>query len=146
MPVVKASIFIAAPPERVWALVMDPERLDEWVTIHSALIRHDTGPIREGYTMEQQVHVRGVKLDVRWRLAECLPVTCAVWKGRGPARSTANSEYRLLPKDGGTLFDYRNEFHAPLGVLGAVASRALVGGVPEREAHLTLEKLRSLFE
>ncbi len=36
--------------------------------------------------------------------------------------------------DGGTRFDYRNEFHAPFGPFGAIVSRALVGGMPEREA------------
>ena len=34
----------------------------------------------------------------------------------------------------------------PLGPLGALASRALVGGMPEREATHTLERLRALLE
>jgi hypothetical protein len=48
--------------------------------------------------------------------------------------------------DGCTRFDYANEFHAPLGPIGALASRALVGGMPEREATRTLERLRALLE
>ena len=57
-----------------------------------------------------------------------------MWKGRGPAHSHAETEYRLTAVDGGTRFAYRNVFKAPLGALGALASRALVGGLPEREA------------
>jgi hypothetical protein len=71
----------------------------------------------------------------------------AVWEGRGPARSRAHTEYRLkASSDGGTQFDYRNEFHTPLGPVGAIVSRALVGGMPEREAKRTLEKLRDYVE
>ena len=70
----------------------------------------------------------------------------AEWHGRGPARSHAETEYRLTAVDGGTRFDYRNEFTAPLGPLGRVASRALVGGLPRREADASLRKLKALAE
>jgi hypothetical protein len=56
------------------------------------------------------------------------------------------TEYTLVPlTEERTRFDYRNEFHAPLGPIGALASRALVGGMPQREAHRTLERLRALL-
>ena len=54
--------------------------------------------------------------------------------------------YRLSPADGGTRFDYENEFNPPLGPLGAAASRALVGGLPQREANATLQRLKALIE
>ena len=66
--------------------------------------------------------------------------------GQGPARSRAHTEYLLSEQDGQTCFDYRNEFKAPLGPLGAVASRALVGGIPQREANRSLERLKALLE
>lgn len=140
------SIDIAAPPEKVWALAMDPERLDEWVTIHRRLHDHDGGPPRRGYTMDQTLHLRGVNFRVHWELVACDSCRHAEWHGRGPARSRAETEYRLTAVDGGTRFDYRNEFKAPLGALGAVASRALVGGLPRREADASLRKLKALVE
>jgi uncharacterized protein YndB with AHSA1/START domain len=146
MSTVTASIEIAAPPARVWEVVMDPRRLGEWVTIHRRLRDSDDGPAREGFRMDQQIHLRGVNLDVHWRLVQCEPGRLAVWEGRGPARSRACTEYRLDDVDGGTRFDYRNEFRPPLGPLGAIASRALVGGMPEREARRTLEQLREIIE
>src|SRR5580704_5501587 len=146
MSAVTASIEIAAAPAEVWKVVMDPDRLGDWVTIHRNLRDSDDGPPRVGYRMDQQIHLRGVSLDVHWRLVECLPAEHAVWEGRGPARSRARTEYRLRPtEDGGTHFDYRNEFRVPLGPLGALASRALVGGMPEREAIRTLDQLRALL-
>jgi hypothetical protein len=52
----------------------------------------------------------------------------------------------LRPENGGTRFDYRNEFRTPFGPIGAIVSRALVGGIPKREAERTLERLRSQLE
>ncbi|HWJ51274.1 MAG TPA: SRPBCC family protein [Solirubrobacteraceae bacterium] len=146
MSLVTASIEIAAPPEKVWALVMDPASLGEWVTIHRKLVHADGGPLRVGYTMDQQIHMRGVSLEVHWKLVECRPNELAVWEGRGPARSHARSEYVLEADGEGTRFDYRNEFRPPLGPVGAIVSRALVGGMPEREARRTLERLRAHLE
>jgi uncharacterized protein YndB with AHSA1/START domain len=143
---VVTSIDIAAPPEKVWALAMDPERLDDWVTIHRRLHDHDTGPPRRGFTMEQTLHLRGVSFKVHWELVACESGRHAEWHGRGPARSRAETEYRLTAVDGGTRFDYRNEFKAPLGPLGAVASRAIVGGLPRREADASLRRLKALVE
>jgi uncharacterized protein YndB with AHSA1/START domain len=143
---VNASIQIAVPPAAVWRTVMNPARLGEWVTIHHRLLHADDGPPREGFTMDQQIHMRGVTIEVHWKLVECHPYELAAWEGRGPARSRARTEYLLGADDEGTRFDYRNEFHVPLGPVGAILSRALVGGMPEREATRTLQQLRALLE
>jgi uncharacterized membrane protein len=45
-----------------------------------------------------------------------------------------------------TRFDYENEFKAPGGILGAAASRVIVGGVPQREANRSLQRLKALIE
>ena len=125
---------------------MDPAQLGKWVTIHRRILHADDPPPKVGYKMEQQIHLRGVSLHVRWTLVECLPAKRAVWQGRGPARSRAQTEYLLQPDGKGTRFDYRNEFRAPLGPLGAIVSRALARGMPEREAKRTLDRLRVYLE
>ena len=146
MSLVSASIRIPATPADVWQTVMDPASLDKWVTIHRKLVHADEGAPRVGYEMDQQIHMRGVRLEVHWKLVECRPGKLAIWEGRGPARSRARSEYVLSAEDGGTRFDYRNEFRPPLGPIGTIVSRALVGGMPEREAKRTLERLRAHME
>jgi uncharacterized protein YndB with AHSA1/START domain len=146
MSLVTASTHIAVPPSDVWKMVMDPERLGDWVTIHRRLLHSDDGPPRVGYEMDQQIHMRGVSIEVHWKLVDCRPHEQAAWEGRGPARSRARTEYLLSPEGDGTRFDYHNEFHAPLGPVGAIVSRALVGGMPEREAKRTLDRLRTHLE
>ena len=96
--------------------------------------------------MDQQIHLRGISLEVHWKLVDCRSNELAVWDGRGPARSGARTEYILKPEGDGTRFDYRNEFRPPLGPVGAIVSRALVGGMPEREAKRTLDRLRDHLE
>lgn len=140
MAEVVTSIEIAAAPEAVWDVAMDAERLEEWVTIHRRL-----GEFSDD-SMDQVLCLRGVSFHVQWELADSDRPRRALWKGRGPARSRAETEYVLEPAGAGTLFRYRNEFKAPLGPLGAVASKALVGGVPEREANASLYKLKEILE
>ena len=147
MTLVTASIDIAAPRERVFDTVLDPGRLDEWVTIHRRVNRADEGPPREGYEMEQTLHLRGANIKVRWKLTELQEDARVTWEGRGPAHSYARTSYSLSDLDSdGTHFEYENEFKAPGGILGAAASRVLVGGQPQREANRSLQQLKALLE
>lgn len=147
MGAVSTTIEIAVPPQRVWDFVMDPAKSHEWVTIHRGTGAHDEGRLHEGFEMTQKLCLRGVTFDVHWHLAEVDAPHYAVWEGRGPARSKARIVDRLTETaDGGTRFEYENEFKAPLGPLGAVASRALVGGVPQREADASLQRLKAILE
>jgi uncharacterized protein YndB with AHSA1/START domain len=145
---VRCSIEIDAPVQEVWRLVLDPERLGDWVTIHRRLDEHSVdGEPRIGDTMTQRMSLRGAPLKVKWKLVACEAPHHAEWQGRGPARSHAETEYRLTELDGGrTRFDYRNQFKAPMGPLGGVAAKALVGGLPAREATASLQKLKALLE
>lgn len=141
MSEVATSIEIDAPVEAVWSVVMDATRLHEWVTIHRKLVSHSDD------AMEQVLHLRGANFKVKWKLTRSTAPTHAKWEGKGPARSHAETEYRLSDNgQGGTRFDYRNDFKAPLGPLGAFASNALVGGLPAKEAEASLRKLKALVE
>ena len=147
MTLVRASIEIDAPPERVYDFMLDPARLGDWVTIHRRVNSRDDGPPRTGFEMSQTLHLRGANFKVHWTLTEADRPDHATWEGRGPAHSYARTSYSLRAVDGGrTRFDYENEFKAPGGFLGAAASRMLIGGLPEREARRTLERLKDLLE
>ena len=144
---VTADITIAAPPQKVWELVMDPHRLKEWVSIHKKLESADDGRPHKGMQMRQKLVLRHTSFHVTWELTECKPCELAKWEGKGPARATARTEYHLTENaDGGTDFHYVNEFTAPLGPLGKAASKALVGGLPKREAEKSLAQLKKLLD
>lgn len=141
---IRTSIDIAAPPPRVWELLMDPSRLGEWVTIHRGLREAPSGKLRLGSRLTQTLRLRGANFTVRWKVVELEAPRRAVWEGRGPARSRARITYELSPIEHGTRFDYVNEFHPPLGPLGAVAGQVLVGGITRHEADASLRRLAAL--
>ena len=146
MTVVRTSIDLAVPPQAVWDVVMDPGRFGEWVTIHRKLIRADGGPLRVGFEVEQALALGGAPFRVRWRLAELHPPDHSVWEGEGPAGSRARIVNALEAVDGGTHFDYLNEYANPGGAIGRVAGRVLIGGLAAREANRSLNKLKRLLE
>ena len=147
MSEVRATIEIDAPPDEVYDVMLDASRLHEWVTIHRKINRVDDGTPREGFEMDQTLCLRHANFKVHWTLTEADRPYAATWEGRGPAGSYARTSYRLKDLDGGrTRFEYENEFKAPGGLLGAAASRVIVGGVPEREANRSLQNLKALLE
>jgi uncharacterized protein YndB with AHSA1/START domain len=146
MTSVNASIDIDAPPEQVWDAVMDPNRLREWVTIHRKLGDAADPPLEKGDKIDQTLCLRGVNFHVRWTVKEADRPHRAVWEARGPARSKSRTVYELEANGNGTKFEYHNEFTAPMGPLGSVASRVLVGSGPQREAKASLQRLKKLLE
>jgi uncharacterized protein YndB with AHSA1/START domain len=146
MSVVIAQLDIAAPVQEVWDFAMDPDKTLEWVTIAREVGDHSSGPFKPGYKMDQKLCLRGVSFWVHWELKEIDAPYFARWEGKGPARSKAIIEDRFSEHEGGTRFDYRNEFKAPLGPLGAAASRVVTGGIPEKEANASLQRLKQILE
>ena len=143
---VQTTIEIGAPPDEVWAIVSDPRRLGEWVTIHRSLERADAGPLQQGFTMEQEMVLHGQPFIVAWTAAE-VDAPCLVrWEGDGPAGSSAMTEYRLAATDRGTRFFYANSFDVPGGPLGRMAAGAVTGDAPREEADASLQRLKALVE
>ena len=147
MSVVVVTIDIEAPPHVVWAYALDPARTTEWVTIVREVGQVDEGPLRPGFRMDQTLVLRGVPFTVKWTLEDVDAPWYARWVGAGPAGARAIIEDRLSEgAGGGTHFDYRNEFHTPFGPLGALGGRVVMGGIPEREANASLQRLKVRLE
>lgn len=143
---VETEILIPASPEEVWEVALDPRRLADWVSIHKELhYAPDRLPLRSGDEIVQTLVLRGAPFRVTWTVEEVDEPRRAVWLGKGPAGSVARTEYSLSPDGSGTRFGYVNEFAPPGGPLGRIASAALVGDSPRREAENSLAALAGLF-
>jgi carbon monoxide dehydrogenase subunit G len=143
---VEREIEIDAPPERVYEVVMDPQRLEDWVTIHAELRDAPAGELRRGSELSQCLRLAGSKFTVHWRVVEDDCPTRVVWEGSGPLGSKAQVVYELASDgDGGTRFTYTNEYSLPGGALGRLGGRA-VAPASRRESERSLAKLKKLLE
>lgn len=142
---VERTIDIAAPPERVYDVVMDPNRLEDWVSIHQSLMDAPGGALKQGSELTQCLKLAGRKFNVTWKVVEDDCPTRVVWEGQGPVHSHAKVVYEFEPNGDGTRFSYMNQYDLPGGPLGKLAGRS-VAGVARKEADKSLERLKKLFE
>jgi uncharacterized protein YndB with AHSA1/START domain len=142
---VRTSIDIAASPERVWELVTDLNRLDEWVSIHRDFPTPPPAEVKEGTNFQQTLSVAGTPFAVDWTATEVDGPQRLAWHGTGPAGATARTTYSLAAAGDGTRFDYENEFKLPAGKVGEAVS-GVVAGRAEREANDSLSRLKVLAE
>ena len=143
---IERSTRIEAPPKRVYDLVMDPARLEDWVTIHHHLESSHNGPLKKGSKITQCLKLAGRRVKVHWTVVENDPCRRVVWEGRGPVASHAKVIYEFESANGaGTEFSYTNEYELPGGPLGRIAGRAL-SRVTAKELDGSLRKLKRLAE
>lgn len=141
---VERSIEIEAPPEAVYGVVMDPHRLEDWVTVHAGL--HDPpDQLSEGAELGQSIKVAGQKFKVEWLVVTADEPRLVEWDGRGPLGTKAKVAYELEDQGGTTLFHYMNEYDFPGGPLGKIGAKAFER-TAGKEADKTLEKLKGLLE
>lgn len=142
---VERSIEIAAPPEAIYDVVMDPARLADWVTVHQELVDAPSGVLDEGDELAQKLKVAGQSFKVEWTVSKAERPRDVEWEGRGPMGTKARVSYDLEGKGEGTLFNYVNEYELPGGPLGRLGAKAFER-TAGKEADRTLEKLKGLVE
>jgi uncharacterized protein YndB with AHSA1/START domain len=139
------EIHIDAEPARVYAKLMDPDCLGQWVTIQDELLEAPDGDLEQGDQLVQRCKVAGQRFKLRWKVDKADPPHKTVWTGEGPLGSKARVTYDLAENDGGTRFTYTNEYDLPGGIAGKIAGRAVMGASGS-EADRTLKRLKKLIE
>jgi uncharacterized membrane protein len=142
---IERTITIDAPAQNVYEVVMNPHRLEEWVTIHHHLEDAPRGLLKQGSKLTQSLKLAGRGFKVRWTVVENRPCERVVWEGRGPVGSHARVEYAFKPDGTSTRFSYTNQYDLPGGVLGRVAGGA-VSRITAKELDGSLAKLKRLVE
>jgi carbon monoxide dehydrogenase subunit G len=142
---VHETVEIGAPTDEVWGLVMDPNRLGDWVTAHREVHDAPDLPLAEGDGFRQKLCVAGKSFDVSWTLVECEAPTLAVWKAKGPKGTGADVRYELSENGDGTRFEYLNDFDLPGGRLKIIAG-GIARAPAKRTARKSLARLKRLLE
>jgi uncharacterized membrane protein len=90
------SISIGAPPERVWAVMVDVERWPEWTPTMISVQRLDEGELRIG----SRARVRQPKLPAAvWRVTSITPGRQFQWQA-GNMLSKALAGHEIEPEGG----------------------------------------------
>ena len=79
---VRTSIDLAAPPEHVFDLLLDVERLGDWVSAHEELVEPPGGELAEGSTFTQKLRLGGIAFKVRWEVAKLERPRLVEWRER----------------------------------------------------------------
>jgi uncharacterized protein YndB with AHSA1/START domain len=145
MAEVREEIDIDAPPEAVWDLAMDPDRLGDWVSAHDSAEGAPSGDLDEGDSFRQVLCLGGQPVKVHWTLTRADRPDLAEWDADGPKGAGAKVRYRLERFNGGTRFRYENDFELPKGPIKFLAGK-IAGAPARRVARRSLGNLKRLVE
>ncbi len=118
------EIVIAAPPERVFAYLAQPERTPEWSPNVQSVRLTSEGPIGEGATTETVVKALGTTQRAIGRCTAFDPPRRLVIESQTNLGATTVNETLLLAEGTGTRLRAKLDYTLPGGALGG----GLLGG------------------
>jgi carbon monoxide dehydrogenase subunit G len=136
MPGLQHIITIAAPPERVWAVLIDVERWPERIPTVDEVERLDDGPLAVG----SRTRLRQPKLpEAVWTVTELTDGKSYTWEQKSPG-VTGVASHIIEPHPEGTRLTLSLEISGPMGGLGWLMTRKLAKRYVETEA-ATIKKV-----
>lgn len=119
---VAETLVIAAPVERVWALLSDTGRYAEWVETCLEVTYHHGEAALGGIYKEVGHGLGPLPVHTTWRVAEIVAPRYRRDTGTGmPLVTGLESIFELAPDDDGagrTVFTWRNRYRPALGAVG----------------------------
>ena len=124
------SIVIAAPPERVWAVLVDVERWPERIPTVDSVERLDAGPLAVG----SRTRLRQPRLpEAVWTVTELTDGSSYTWESRSPG-VTGIASHDVEPHPGGCRLTLALTVSGPLSGIGWLMTRSLAKRYVETEA------------
>lgn len=147
MTLIKDSIVVLTPPERVHSVATDPQK---WSTWFAGLgpIESINGGNEPGTEIKQSYLMAGMHLHFTTRVTENSRSDDGAyhWRADNEGSLTGWNRWDYLPHPEGTLVSVEMEYEVPGSVLGKVADRLFIERHQERALHSTLENLKFLAE
>jgi uncharacterized protein YndB with AHSA1/START domain len=121
MPRAQSEVFIAAPPEEVWALISDLERGPEWSVVTLQCEITSARPRDVGCTYRAVSKFAASKITTEHEIVEWDPPHRMVTRVTKGAESTVT--WTCEPQAGGALLTMSNEFSVPAALPGLIADK-----------------------
>lgn len=122
---VRTITTIAAPPERVWAVLTDFAAYPQW----NAVISKMRAELREGAAIRFRIKIEATpEIGFAARIVRCTPGRELAWRGGAPllpALAWGEHYFQLAPGGPGTQFTHGENFGGLLGLVmrGSVHAR-----------------------
>ena len=143
---IERAIEIDAPPERVFELLTDLDRLQEWATIAGDTDNPPAKPLAQGATWKHKVKVAGVELEGDWKVVAIDAPRLVEYEATRSEGGWLKMRQRVGPANGGSRVELEVEYELPWGALGQAVDKLLVERRNEREAAESLENLKNILE
>ena len=140
------ELFINAPPERVFAVLAEPERTLEYSPNVLAIRRTSEGPIGVGSTTDVVVKALGVEQHAVGRCMLFDPPRRLVIDSQTRLGARSRSDTQLIPERGGTLLRASLEYVVPGGGVGKLLDRLVAERQTRQYFELGLARLKQLVE
>jgi carbon monoxide dehydrogenase subunit G len=130
MPGLQHTVTIAAPPQQVWAVLVDIDRWPERIPTVDAVERLDEGPLAFGSRtrLQQPKLPPGV-----WTVTEWSPGTSFTWESTSPG-VTVTASHRVEPHPEGSRLTLAVRITGPVAPVGWLMTRSLTRRYVETEA------------
>ena len=130
MPGLQHTVTIAAPPERVWAVIVDVERWPERIPTVDAAERFDDGPLAVG----SRTRLRQPKLPTAvWTVTELTEGSSYTWQSSSPG-VTVTASHVVEPHPDGSRLTLAVTVSGLLSGIGWLMTRSLTKQYTETEA------------
>ena len=137
---IELTVEIARPPEEIFEILSDIERLSEWQT--SAVEAHTEGPLAEGSRVTEKRRLLGREVDTELEVVAYEPPRRLTLRSLGgPVKFTVDHE--LIAHGGGTQLRFLAEAQ-PGGLLRL--TEPVLARTAEQEFHRDFDRLKALLE
>jgi carbon monoxide dehydrogenase subunit G len=141
MAEVNVSRQIAAPQEKVWAVLASPGRFGEWLTLHTSWKEEPPAELSLGANLTEVVTIMGMPNTITWTVDSYVPPSSLRISGTGMAGAKVAFTLSVQAEGGSCVATIDAEFVSQImaGAIGAAVERNAV-----KELDVSLDKLTAL--
>jgi len=143
---VQQSIEVAAPPERIWALLVEPDNILKWYPTLQTYQYEDPGKRGPGAKVYAEEKASGMLMKLHFEVADWVENrTLALHMTSGTGVKGYDQRWAVEPLPTGSRFTFEEHVELPYGVLGRMMGKV---GQRSSEGHVRemLAKLKALAE
>ncbi|WP_100461564.1 type II toxin-antitoxin system Rv0910 family toxin [Mycobacteroides abscessus] len=131
-----------ASQDKVWAVISDPTRFEEWLTLHTKWKEAPPAQLSKGATMAEVLTIMGMANTINFTIDEYDAPNTTKFSGTGMAGAKITFTLTVEPKgDGASIATLDAEFVSQMmvGAIGGAIERAST-----KELEASLDKLATL--